>query len=126
MGSHHGIGAAGDRGAERGPLDLFKAGLVGGDSGEIQVGIGCSISMSGKMFGCGQNPCRRHRVRAFDERRNESRYVGGIFPVGADVDDGVIGVVVDVGIGKEEPLNAQGAGFLRGNLTFEPRLFGIP
>jgi hypothetical protein len=49
------------------------------------------------------------------------RYLLGVLAIGADVDDGIIGVVVDVGHRKEEPLDADGARLAGRDLALEAR-----
>ena len=87
--------------------------------------VGRGIAVTGEMLRGHQNARFRIGVRAFDEADDELRDVLRIFAVRADVDDGVVGVIVDIGIGEEEPLDAHGARFLRRDFAFDAGFIGI-
>ena len=57
-------------------------------------------------------------MRAVDECGHVARHLLRIFAVGAQVDDRVQGIVVDVGHRREDPVNAQGAGLAGGDQAF--------
>ena len=87
--------------------------------------IGCRVAMPGKVLRGRQNARPRHRVRARNECGNECRHIVRVLSVGADIDDRIVGIVVDVGIGKKEPLHTQRARFPRRDFAFDMRLFRI-
>ena len=70
----------------------------------------CGVAVAGKMFGGHQHSIVGIGVRAVDVRGDVARDGVRIFAVGANVDDGIIGIAVDVGDRRENPLDAQSAG----------------
>ena len=60
-------------------------------------------------------------MSTFDKRANVGRHFGRPFAKGARVDDGVVGIVVDIGGGSEDPVDTQGPGFTRRGIAFHAR-----
>src|ERR1700693_1631528 len=66
------------------------------------------IAMSWKMLGCDQHRAVSVRMGASDEGLDEIRDLGRIFSIGTDIDDRVVGIVIDIGDWCEQPVHAQG------------------
>src|SRR5580698_1152127 len=81
--------------------------------------VGGGVAVAGEMFVGDEHGIAEVRVRAVDERGDVAGDSVGILAVGADVDDGVVGVAVDVGVGGEDPVDAEGSGFAGGFESFE-------
>ncbi len=75
------------------------------------------VAVARKVFDGDEHLGLRIAARAFDVGFDVSGHLLRIFAVGADVDDRVVGVVVDVGDGSEDPVHAHGAGFAGGGGT---------
>src|ERR1700722_14885343 len=69
------------------------------------------IAMPWKMLGCDQHRVVSVRVSAGDEGVDETRDFGGIFSIGADIDNRVVGIVIDISDRREQPVHAQSARF---------------
>ena len=74
------------------------------------------------MFCRGQAAIFLHAV---DELRDELGDFLRIFAERARVDDGIVGIVVDVGIRRVNPVDADGARFERGDFSHGVGIFGI-
>ena len=77
------------------------------------------------MLGGGQDEILLVRVGAFDEGLHLCRHSLRILAKRADVDDRVIGIVVDIGDGRVDPVNPNGAGFERGDFAHGVSVAGI-
>ena len=98
--------------AEGRQFHRIQARPVSGDLGHAEVGIGRGIAMAGKMFG------RSHHsagARSPDVRRHEISHLPGILTERARIDNWVRRIGVHVGVGKEIPVHADGAGLLGSN-----------
>ncbi len=67
-----------------------------------------------------------HRVSALDERPDVGRHLLRVFPIGADVDDGVLRIAVHVGDRRQNPWHAQCNGLAGSDLAFKAAQAGIP
>src|SRR5919205_414467 len=85
---------------------------VSADGRKADVRVYRRVAVAGEMFGGRE---RAALARAADGRRDELGHAPRVFAEGADVDDGVVGVVVEVGDGAEQPVDAEGAGLLGGD-----------
>ena len=74
---------------------------------------GC-IAVSRKMLRRGQDQILLVGMRAFDEGLHVGGDILRILAEGADIDDGVVGIIVDVGDRIIDPLDAERASFARG------------
>ena len=76
---------------------------------QSHMGVLSRVAVTWKVLRTEKNIVCRVRVSPFDEGRD----VGGdclrIFAEGARVDDGIVGIVVDVRIGREGPVNTKSA-----------------
>src|SRR5581483_8156928 len=61
-----------------------------------------------------QNGSRAVRMGAFNVGLHQLGDLSRVFTVGPRVDDGIVGIVVNVGVGGEDPVHAQRAGLARG------------
>ena len=82
--------------------------------------IGCGVAVAGKMFGRGHHS---GGARSPDVGGDEFSNLLGIFSEGTGIDDGIRGIRVNVGIGKEIPVHADCAGFLGGDAAEGLRIF---
>ena len=83
--------------------------------------VGGGVAVTGEMLGGGQHVVLFVGVGAFDEGLDLRRNILRILAEGTDVDDGIFGVVVDVGDGKVDPLHAESAGLAGGHFAFVVR-----
>lgn len=103
VGAHHGPGAGGDGGAERHQFARLEGGKTGGDTRQIVVRVDGGVAVAGEVLGAGG-----------DAGGLEALDVGGGVPgdqlrigaEGADADDRVGGVGVDVGGGGPVEVDA--------------------
>src|SRR6195256_6125334 len=105
MPGHDSARASRDSRTERGELDAVQMRAVARYSRQIEMRIGACVAVTGKMFR-GRQP-----AVFFDtayECRDELGHARRVFAEGARVDNGIAGVAVDVGIGREDPRNARG------------------
>ena len=84
--------------------------------------VGRRVAVAWEVFGGGDDALA---LRALDEGGDEARHLRGVFAETADVDDGVRGVVVHVGDGREELLDAERAGLARRQLALSARVVGV-
>ena len=117
---HDGIDSGGDGSAERRQFHGIQARPVAGDLGQAEMRIGCGVAVAGEMFGRGHHSVG---ARSLDVGGYEIADLLRIFSEGARVDDGVRGIRVDVGIGKEIPVHADGARLLGGDAAEGLRIF---
>ena len=86
----------------------FEFLAVAGNGGEREVGVDADVAVAREMFSGGEGAI-------FLDAANELGDVFGdalrIFAERAHVDDGIVGIVVDVGVGREDPMHAGGARF---------------
>src|SRR5438270_11779623 len=86
---------------------------VAPDACQLEVRIGAGIAMAGKMLGGGQHASI---AGGADVSCGEFAYLLRIFTERPRIDDWVRRIRVDVGNGREIPLDSNGAGFLSDNL----------
>ena len=107
MGDHYRIDSRSDGAAEGRKFDGIEMGAVDVDAGHAEMRIGGGVPVAGKMFDGGEHAAF---MRALDVGCDQIADLRGIFSKRTRVDDGIDGVRVDVGIGKEIPVNTDGAG----------------
>ena len=110
MAGHDAADSRRNRRAKGNQLDAFEPLAIAGNGRERDVRIHAHIAVSGKMFRGREAAIFLH---AAHERRNETRHAQRIFAEGAHIDDRIIGIVVHVGVRRENPLNSRGARFER-------------
>jgi hypothetical protein len=125
VGGHYGVHAFFDRGAEGNPLQGAEALDRHVQFGETQVRIHIGIAVAGEMFDGDENAGFGIGVRAFNVSDDVPGNVLWILAVRADVDDGIIGVVIDIGVRCEDPVDAQSARLTCGVEAFETGSFII-
>src|ERR1700722_20614756 len=98
MPGHYGTNTRGNRGTERNQFDSFQFSPAPRNGRERKMRIHADISVAGKMF------CARQAAIFFNSA-DELRDVFGdalrIFAERTNIDDGIVGVVVDVRVGSE-------------------------
>src|ERR1700723_3117112 len=103
MAGHDAVGSGGDCRAERNQLQALEAFAVGVNDREVDVRISGGVAMTRKMF------CRREAA-IFLYAMHEGGHVLGnflrIFAERTRVDDGIIRIVVYVGVRRVNPLDA--------------------
>ena len=119
MAQHDGVDAGADGLAERPQLHAVEPRAVGVQGGELQMGIGRSVAVSGIMLHRRQQAAR---VRALHESRGHAAHQLRVLAVRAHVDDRVGGVGVDVRHRREGPVHAERAAFAGGHLAREARV----
>jgi hypothetical protein len=100
---------------------------LGGDSRDAQMRVGSSIAMSGEMLGGGKDAVTPVAFGPLDECFRVTRHYLRVLAEGTDIDDGIIGVVVDVSVRIKDPLDADRPRLSRRDLAFvtcERRLSG--
>ena len=83
------------------------------------------IAMAGKVFGCNQHSILRIGMRPVDVRGHVLRHVVRILAVRPEIDHRIVGVHVDVGNRREDPVEAQRARFSSGDQTLDARAFHV-
>ena len=117
--SHHRVHARRHRAAERAAAPRRRA--AGGPRStvdELHVAVERGVAVAGEMLGRGQQAAF---ARAAHEGRDQAAHHLRVLAVGADVDHGVAGVVVDVDHRRERPVDAQRAPLARGHHAREVR-----
>jgi hypothetical protein len=104
--------------ANGGSSTLSRARAIRGDDGKAQMGVGRGVSMTREVLRRRQDPAI---AGAAHIGRAEPSHETGILSIRSDVDHWVVGVVVDVGDGREGPVDAEGPCFTTGNETGEIR-----
>ena len=122
---HDGVDSVRDGSLERLQLDRVHVIAVFVEQRQVHVAIDGGVAVAGEMLGGHQHAIVGIGMRAVDERRDVARDGFGILSVGADVDDGIVGIVVDVGDGREDPLHSQSSGFACRGQPFVARRFQI-
>src|SRR6202041_2815202 len=103
MPGHYGTNTRGNRGAERNQFDSFQFFPAPRNGGRREMRVDTDISVAGEMF------CARQAAiffNAADELRNVLGDALRIFAERTNIDDGIVGVVVDVRVGSENPAHA--------------------
>ena len=118
---HDGIHARFDGRAKRRQFQAFQAFAIGVDGGQVHVRIDGCVAVARKMFGGGQHEIALVGMCAFNEGLHVRGHILRILAKRADVDDGVVGIVVDVGHRVVDPVNAQCPRFPRRDFTLEAR-----
>ncbi len=118
MGGHDRVDARRDRRTEGHQLDSFQALAVDADHGTFVVTIRRGVPMARKVLRGSQHAALS---RALDVGPHHSRHELRVFTVGADVDDRIGRVVVDVGHRGESPVNSQGTSLSGGYFAGEAR-----
>ena len=111
MAGHDGVHAGFDRRAEGHQFQTLQPFAVGGDLRQAQVAVYRGVAVSREMLGGGQNEVVLVGMRALDEGLHVGRHILRILAKRADVDDRVLGIVVDVGYRIVDPVDPQGAHF---------------
>ena len=92
----------------------FEAILVGANHRQIDVRVRGGVAVPGKMFSGSQAAVFFHAAHeGCDEFGDALR----IFAERARIDDRIAGIIVDVGNRRVNPVNADGAGFERGDFA---------
>ena len=121
MRRHDGVDARFDGRLERNQLEAFEAVAVGGNGGEVDVRVDGGVSMSGEVLDGREHERFLVGARALDEGLHVRGDGVRVFSEGADVDDRIVGVVVDVRDRVVDPVDAEGAGLARRDLTLAAR-----
>ena len=122
MPRHDGADAGGNGGAEGSEFDRVQPGAPHGDHRQTEVAVSGGITVAGKMLGGAESAVF---FAAAHEGGHHRGHLLGVFAEGADVDDGVLGIVVDVGHRRQHPVHAQCAGFDGGGATQGFGILGI-
>ena len=104
MAGHDGAHAGGDGRAKRSELDAVQMRAVAGHGRQIEMRIGARIAVAGEMLGGGEPAVF---LDAAHEGGDKFGHARGVFAERARVDDGIVGIAVDVRIGRENPRNAR-------------------
>ena len=102
---HDGAHPRSDRRAKRHELDRVHALALHADDRKLQMGVDLGVAVSGKVLARGD---RSVLLEAPNERRSHLGHGFRILAERADVDDGVVGVVVYVQHGRERNVHADG------------------
>ncbi len=97
VGAHHGSGAGRDGGAERHEFTFLEGGQVGGDARQVVVGVDGGVAVAGEVLGAGGDAGGLQALDVGGGVPGDQLRVGA---EGADTDDGVGRVGVDVGRGR--------------------------
>ena len=92
---HHRLHPGGDGGAERGQLAGVQPVPVGGDPGQVVVGVDAGVAVPGEVLGAGGDAGGLEPADPGGGVPGDQRRVGA---EGADADHRVVGVGVDVGV----------------------------
>ena len=111
MGGHDGIYFAGNGCAKGNQFHQIHSFPGRVDSGHAHMTIDGGIAMTGKVLGAQKNGIRRVGMGTFNERRHVSGYLIRLLAEGSDIDDGVVGIVIDVGNRCKNPMDSQGSCF---------------
>jgi hypothetical protein len=114
VGRHDAIDAGGDAGAEGDQFDAVEPLAVHVEPGHAGVRIYSRVAVAGKVFEGDEDRMVGVAAGAFEVGFDVLRDQVWIFAVGADVDDRVCRVVVDVGVGRVNPVHPERPGFARG------------
>ena len=94
-----------------------SAGMVA----QVHVRIDGGVAVAGEVLGGGEREILLVGVRALDEGHHVRGDGLRVLAEGADVDDRIVGVVVDVGDRVVDPVDAEGAGLARRDLALVAR-----
>src|SRR5262249_29104434 len=119
VGRHDRVRSGLDGGLEGDELQALEPLAVGRDGGEIDMAVDGGVAVAREVFRGGERQVLLIGVRALDERLDVRGYGRRVFAEGADVDDWVVGVVVDVRDRIIDPVDADGARFARGDLALK-------
>ena len=114
MARHDAHDPAFDGGLEGDEFERVEPRAVVRKDGEAEVGVRGGVAVAGEVLGRGDNAAR---LRPLHERADHLGHELGPLAVGADVDDGVLRVVVDVRDGGEDLVHADGPRLLGGEVT---------
>ena len=109
MRGHDGVHSGCDRGAERLQLHRLDAIVIGIQPRERQMAILGRVAVPGEMLSRHQHGILSIRMRAGDVSLNEARYLSRVLAKRSNVDDRIVGVVIDVGHRGEQPVDAHRA-----------------
>ena len=88
----------------------FEFLAIAGNDGEREMRIDADVAVARKMLGGGEGAVFLHAANELgDVFGNALR----VFAERAHIDDGIIGIVVHVRVGRENPVHARGARFER-------------
>ena len=103
MARHDRAHARGDGGAEGNEFDAFEFGAVAGNGGEREMRIDADVAVAGKMLGGGERAVFLHAANELGDVLGDALR---IFAERADVDDRIVGIIVDVRVRRENPVHA--------------------
>ncbi len=125
MAGHYGVDAGRDGRLEGNQFHLVQPLARCAYTSEVHMRVGVGVAMAGKVLGRHEHLIGWIGVRSLDE----SLHVRGdglrVLAEGADVDDRVVGIVVDVGVGREDPMNAHRACLARRGRAESTRQFKV-
>jgi hypothetical protein len=107
VGRHDAIDAGGDAGAEGDQFDAVEPLAVHVEPGHAGVRIYSRVAVAGKVFEGDEDGVGGVASGAFDVGLDMLGYKLGVLAVGADVDDRILRIVVDIGIGGVDPVDAE-------------------
>ena len=122
MAGHDAADSGSDRGAKGNQFQVLEAIFVGANHRQIDVRIRGGVAVAGEMLGGGEAAVFFH---AAHESGDEFGDALGIFAERAGIDDGIAGIIVHVGNRRVNPVNADGAGFQRGDFSHGVGVGGI-
>ena len=101
-------------------FDAVEMFAIAVDCRQVEMRIGAGVAVSREML------CGGQAAVFFDsanERGDEFGDARGIFAEGTRVDDGIVGVAVDIGVGRENPGDAGGLRFQRRDFAHRVGVF---
>src|SRR5580693_6588957 len=114
MARHDRANASSNCGSKRYELVILEFLTVIRNNRQRKMRVGGYIAMAGEMFG----GCKRAIFfDATNELSGEISHLSRILSKRADVDNRIPGIVINIGVGSEYPVNSDGAGLKRGVLT---------
>ena len=108
-------------GARRREFHAVQVSAVARNGGEIEMRIRAGIAVAGEMFRGGEAAIL---LDAAHERGDEFGNARRVFAERARIDDGIVGIAVDVGVRRENPRNSDRSAFQRRNLSHRVGVFG--
>ena len=112
MSRHDRHDAGADRLPKGNPLDPLQAWALNGNERQGQVRIHLGVTVTRKVLGGRQHP---GLLGSGHECRTHTAHHLRVLSVGADVDDRIGGIVVDIHHWGKNPVDSQGTGFLGGD-----------
>ncbi len=125
MRRHHRIHSMRDRRFERFHFHGADSIGIGCQGRQVGVTIQIRIAVPREMLRRQKHHVLRIGMRALHECGNVGRHIVRILAVGTDIDHRVCGIVIDVGIRREDPLNSQGPRLARRHQARIARLLQV-